>query len=155
MKKIYLMLILAISIISVSCTKDPIFGDHNGCKDPDPKQSCEAVIADEGPSDNVTTSAGTNVKNAWIEGNNLKLEIGYSGCNKHSFDMHWNKNQINIALYPNRTYLQLVDNNGEQFCQAYFQDTLCFDISKLKTGTHGEMLIKLQNHDEVGVTYKY
>lgn len=155
MKKLFLMLTLAAFVMAASCSKDINWDDDKTGGGKKPTTNCEAIMADEGPFDNITTSSGTKVVKAWMEGDNLKLEIGYSGCDKHTFDMHWDKNQVNPAIYPSQTTLQLVDNNGEQMCQAYFTDTLCFNVSQLKTGKHGAVNIKLQGFDDVNVMYEY
>ncbi len=152
MKKTFLILSMALSAFMFSCTRQL---DGTDDDDKKPRETCESVITDVSCGDNVTTSSGTNVMKAWIEGDNLKLEVGYSGCNKHTFDLYCDKNQVNPAIYPNQLVAKLADNNGEQFCQAYFTETLCFDISGLKTGKHGTVQIKLQNHDNVSVMYKY
>ena len=152
MKKIFLMLTLAVSVITASCTKD-IDWDDKDC-DRKPTKTCESLIDGEGASENVTSSAGSNVMKAWIEGDNLKLEVGYSGCDKHTFDLHLTDDVVENPKERSAIVLQLVDNNGEHMCQAYFQETLCFDISKLKVGSHGEVGLKLQNHD-VSLVYKY
>lgn len=159
MKKVFLMMTLGIGIISASCSKDPIFGDDpkgGGCFPEDPKTfACEAMMPEEAPAEKVTTAGGTNIMKAWIEGDNLKLEVGYSGCNKHTFDLHLTDDVIENTKAASSMVLQLADNNGEQFCQAYFQETLCFDISKLKVGSHGQVGISLQNHDNVNLVYTY
>jgi hypothetical protein len=157
MKKIFLMFTLALCVAAISCSKDPIFGDDNkgGCHGRDPKPtSCESVKVDTnaygGPID---CTMNENIKRAWIEGDNLKVEVAYSGCNQHDFDLTWNGAWLKSL--PAQAHVNLMDNTGEQMCDAYFTHTLCFDISQMRNGNSPRTIqIHLMGYME-DLAYKY
>src|SRR5687768_5810287 len=93
MKKVLLMVALAFSVAATSCCKEPVFGDDprdrcgNG-RDPKPT-ACEALKVDDGSSKIIDCLVNENIQRAWIEGDNLKIEVAYGGCNQHDFYLRW------------------------------------------------------------------
>ncbi|MGZ5244456.1 MAG: hypothetical protein ACXWDO_11985 [Bacteroidia bacterium] len=156
MKKVFLMFALALSVAASSCTKDPVFGDDpkGGCDGRDPKpSSCEALKVDTSGGDNIIDCINDEkIKRAWIEGDNLKIDVAYSGCNKHDFDLNWNGSFMKSN--PPQATVELTDNTGEQMCEAYFQHTLCFNISKLRDGGNGSVKVHLAGYMQ-DLEYKY
>lgn len=156
MKKVFLMLALAFSVAATSCYKDPIFGNDpdDGCGGRDPKPTtCEALQVDTSSGSNIIDCINNSmIKRAWIEGNNLKIEVAYSGCNQRDFDLSWSG--AFMKSNPPQATVELIDNTGEQMCQAYFQHTLCFDISKLKEGGNASVKVHLTGYMQ-DLEYKY
>lgn len=69
------------------------------------------------------------VTNGVFEDNCLTLVVGYSGCNAgHQIDLLTD----GIAAGTNPTTIKFrLDDRNEQLCQAYFLDTLVYDLSEL------------------------
>ncbi len=149
------MFTMAFAIAATSCTKDPIFGDDpkGGCGTKDPKPaSCEAMKVEEPNGKLIDCIANDQIKRAWIDGNNLKIEVAYGGCNEHDFDLRWDGSIMKSN--PPQVNLELLDNTGPQMCNAYFQHTICFDISKLKSAGSGSVKIHLNGYMQ-DLEYKY
>lgn len=92
-----------------------------------------------------TDNPSVHVLSAGIEGNLLKLSVGYSGCSKHEakdFSLTWNGNVM--ESYPARVYLY-IDESKKEMCQAYFITDLTFDISDLRKNNQGPLLIHIKD----------
>lgn len=84
---------------------------------------------------------GPSVQDAWIEGNCLKVKVGFSGCSSDisRFDLMWN-NMITNGVVN----LRVNDGLGDGItCEAYFIATLSFDLSTIKTRCPSQVTIYL------------
>lgn len=79
------------------------------------------------------TMQTVSIENVWQEGNNLKLFVAFSGCNFDAspINLHWD----GVIRNSNPAGIEFALGNmpAPQMCLAYFTDTLCVDISPLKT----------------------
>jgi hypothetical protein len=83
------------------------------------------------------------IESVWQEGNHLKLFVGFGGCNfdPSPINLHWDGN----LMKSNPAQIEFVLGNmpAPQMCNAYFTDTLCYDISSLKVyGKHYSLEVK-------------
>jgi hypothetical protein len=84
-----------------------------------------------------------SIENVWQEGNHLKLFVAFSGCNFDAspINLHWDGNLMKSN--PAQVEFALGNMPPSQMCTAYFTDTLCVDISRLKTfGNHFSLQVK-------------
>ncbi len=75
-------------------------------------------------------AAGINILEAKMEGTNLKMSIGYSGCSQNvkRFSLVGKSTSVNgLQQYE----LKVVDSSPEM-CLAYFTDNICFDLQTLR-----------------------
>lgn len=82
--------------------------------------------------DDINPSAGTvHVYNAYTEGNSLKLDVGFSGCNDDpsGIQLIWDGNAM--ESYPAKVTMTLT-TPGYTTCQAYHRRQICFDLSSMK-----------------------
>lgn len=121
--------------VELTCVRWNWCGTGNGCRDltitNDPK-----------------TSNGVQILNAVVEGNCLKLKVGFSGCSDHSdvFQMIWNGSYMKSL--PAQVNLVLHDPEP-QLCQAYFVKEVSYNLSKLKEGIAGPMNIRLEGWEKM------
>jgi hypothetical protein len=93
---------------------------------------------------NPGTAAGVSIKKVARDGNCLKIGVGYSGCasNKDKFTLDWNGNRMESL--PVKVGVSLGNlPPGPTTCAAYFEETLSFDLTKLKTSPNEKIVISL------------
>lgn len=110
-----------------------------------PVETCPKVVVDH-TNYGVT---GIQILESKIEGNLLKLKVGYSGCNmveNEDFSLSW-KGAF-MESNPPIARLQLFSPKVAKgnVCQAYFTNDLCFDLSTIKQPT-SSLIVKLQIGD--------
>lgn len=91
---------------------------------------------------NTLEAAGITILGAKMEGTNLKLNIGYSGCsqNKKRFSIVGKSTSVN----GEQSYVLKVIDNSPEMCLAYFTDDICFDLQTLRNPIKSSMVnIKL------------
>ncbi len=94
---------------------------------------------------------GVSILNAAIDGNCLRLKVGFGGCNDHSdvLQLVWDGTcmkslpaQVNLVVYDPQP----------QLCEAYFVKEVSYDLSKLKESIAGPMIIRLAGMEK-GIEY--
>lgn len=101
------------------------------------------------PAQNHRTPEKVSILSAFVQDNYLKTVIGYSGCNpRHEkISLHWDGSYAKSN--PPQVFFELGNLPEAQMCQAYFMDTLCFDISSInKLGSPMPVSIKLKGYDK-------
>ncbi len=82
-----------------------------------------------------------------ISDNCLTMKLGYSGCNAgHEFEMIGD-GTIGKSL-PIVTNFKFSDKN-QQLCEAYWTDTIQFDLTELKSFFRGEDKVRINFGDQV------
>jgi hypothetical protein len=66
-----------------------------------------------------------------MSGDDLVLEVGYSGCNLgHPVDLCWNG--LWIRTLPVQVDLQLDHDDLDEACDAYFSESHTFDLTAMR-----------------------
>ena len=72
------------------------------------------------------------LKKVWIEGTLMFLDISYSGgCKNHKWDLIFNG--MLAKSLPPKAVLFLNHDSGGDLCKKLILDTLCFNLSPLRT----------------------
>lgn len=110
-----------------------------GCPPPPPSE-CKPIVIGDDPH-TMPTNYPVNVLNAYIDGNCLKLKVGFSGCdaNTERINMMWDGMFSGLVAEAN---LVLVDNDP-QMCNAYFTKEVSFDLSPLKAQQQGSIVLNI------------
>ena len=97
-----------------------------GCAEPEEKPVDLADCrADEG--DGLEFEEG-----GYIEGDKLFLNVGYGGgCEEHEFTLCW-PSQSFMESNPVQTGLEVLHDANDDMCDAYFFDTIEFDLTPLR-----------------------
>lgn len=113
----------------------------------------------ETPTENVSTetiqsncpalSRGTAIQkdpiaemDAHLKENCLQLKLRYSGgCKEHYFDLYWDGTWMKSK--PAVAKLQLSHNSNEDMCEAIESEIHEFDISPLKVGESGQVIVEI------------
>ena len=106
--------------------------------------------------DNNQSSLQTTINEVVLNGNILKLSIGYTGgCTQHQFDLIGN-GMISKSLPPIRSIYLIHKTNEEESCKRAMYDTLYFDISNLAYQKSNGSVIKLNLADwKEQITYTF
>lgn len=110
-----------------------------------PSNGCGSLMI----SDSLSDDNSVHVLEAKIVGNKLKLRVGYSGCNEQpasNFNLYWSGDVQESLPLQTRIYLQAKER---QFCQAYFTQELCYDLSLLKSKHNQPIKVKIQDQEIV------
>ena len=94
------------------------------------------------------TSDPLTIQKATVKGNNLILEVSYSGgCKDHAFELSGNE-MISKSLPPIRSVRLIHKSNGDG-CEALLTQTLHFDISELayKKEAGSEIMLNIEGVD--------
>lgn len=90
--------------------------------------------------------------NPVIDGNFLKMDVGYSGCKKRTDDFVLIWNGVASKSLPPLITLTVVDSlTADAICEMYITDKLCFDLSLLKKeipGRENAVRINLKDYDK-------
>lgn len=88
-----------------------------------------------------------------IKGDILSLVVRYSGgCETHIFDLFADP-RIMKSMPPQQNIVLKHDANGDK-CRALITDTLSFDLSPIKIGDEGKIILRLYETEE-RITYSY
>jgi len=110
-----------------------------------PQKGCESLLM----GDSLSDDNSVHVLEATIVGSQLKLLVGYSGCGvkpASNFDLFWDGNLQESMPLQTRLYLNA---KQQEFCQAYFTQELCYDISMLKSMQNGPVKIHIQDKEVI------
>lgn len=100
-----------------------------------------------------TTGAEYSVKEASTGGDILQLVVSYSGgCEDHEFTLF--TNGAMMKSMPPQMNLTLSHNNNGDTCRGLLTDTLAFDLSKIRAGKEGTIILRLRNYDSK-IVYTY
>lgn len=112
---------------------------------------CNKSLVIRASSDTVQT---VQVIDAWQEGDFVKVFIGFSGCDFDAspISLHWNGVIRNSQ--PAGITFELGNMPAPQMCQAYFVDTLCVDLHKLKPFGK-EFSLNIKGLDKPGIPIKF
>ena len=94
------------------------------------------------------------LEDAYITGEKLFIEVGYSGgCKEHEFTLIWP--EVITMIYPPQFSVSLSHDGNGDLCEAFLRDTLEFDLTKnplgisVKKKKKGEVtLINASQEDE-------
>lgn len=93
------------------------------------------------------------ILDAKISGETLSITVQYSGgCEKHEFDLFGNG--IYMKSLPPQTSVILVHKANNDKCRSLIEKVIEFDVSNLKYGKSGPVMINLQNYDKK-IQYDY
>lgn len=95
-----------------------------------------------------------SVLNAAQNGNYLKIQLGYSGCNfdEKPINLYWDGNISKTN--PASLTLKLINQPRPQNCLAYFTAETCFDLSPFKT-FGSTLLITIEGYKDSPVTIRF
>ena len=107
-----------------------------------PEETCRLLLKSRTPD-----GMPLRVENAWVEGQNIKLAVGYSGCGRRpqDFQLYWTGDVMESM--PVQTSLLLRDNLDGATCDMYVTDTLCFDVTPLHEINEREVILRLNDRD--------
>ena len=115
--------------------------------DTKPIDTCPKIVID--PTD--YESRFIQILESEMDGNLLKVKVGYSGCNmveNADFTLSW-KGEV-AESNPSQARLQLFSPKVAEgnVCQAYFTNDLCFDVSAVKAQTSsGRVRLQIGDHE--------
>lgn len=137
----YLIVLLILLVISSSC---------GTIKDTDQQPAgievmAQKAIIGEPSKDNPLTE----ISNAELDGNILKLTVAYSGgCEDQVFDLVGN--EMIIKSFPPKRNMTLVRDSKGDACREYITKELLFDLTELsyqkKNGS--EIILQLNGYDK-------
>jgi hypothetical protein len=107
-----------------------------GCPPPPPVDCRPLVIGDDPRT--LPANFLINVLDAYIDGNCLKLKVGFSGCDASTdrISLTWD------GIFDGDANLALVDD-APQMCNAYFTQEVSYDLSALKAQDQGNINIHI------------
>jgi hypothetical protein len=110
----------------------------------------EIVINTDGT---MPESASVNILKADVQGDLLKLTVQYGGgCEKHIFTLY--TNGMYMKSLPPQMSMQLHHEDNDDRCRALITETIAIDISSIRYGNKGPLIIRLQDYKET-ITYAY
>ena len=149
MKKLLLFFAISSLFVATACDKFPPVPPIDPGDPGNEPELCEPIVGSITPG---ILPGGcvinSNIQKGWIEGDYLKIYTTYSGCGIHEFDLNWDANYEPAGL-------TLVDLTGEEMCDAYFEHTLCFDLTQLRTAEHGSVKLNLEGYAGSDLVYAY
>ena len=87
-----------------------------------------------------------------MNGDNLEIEVSYAGgCEDHVFDLSWSGTYL--KSHPAQVVLDLRHNAHGDMCEAYITETVVIDVSELKQGDSGHLVLRVD--DQASVHYKW
>jgi hypothetical protein len=149
--KSYILFTAALILFSCSNAKKMSQKMENNSNSVNPSEMKIALLGDNNQS-----SLQTTINEVVLNGNILKLSIGYTGgCTQHQFDLIGNE-MISKSLPPIRSINLIHKTNEEESCKRAMYDTLYFDISNLAYQKSNGSVIKLNLADwKEQITYTF
>ena len=105
-------------------------------------QNCKALIVDADLFQRSfrTPQLSYNIDTAFIDGQTLKIDIGYDGgCGEHDFNFIWDGSRLQNT--PPVFRLVLRHENAGETCGRQLKSTLCFSMKDF-AGEHGQLQIQ-------------
>ena len=149
--KSYILFTAALILFSCSNAKKMSQKMENNSNSVNPSEMKIALLGDNNQS-----SLQTTINEVVLNGNILKLSIGYTGgCTQHQFDLIGNE-MISKSLPPIRSINLIHKTNEEESFKRAMYDTLYFDISNLAYQKSNGSVIKLNLADwKEQITYAF
>jgi hypothetical protein len=114
------------------------------------EKRAEIVINTDGT---MPESASVNILKADVQGDLLKLTVQYGGgCEQHIFTLY--TNGMYMKSLPPQISMQLHHEDNDDRCRALITETIAIDISSIRHGNKGPLIIRLQDYKET-ITYAY
>jgi len=113
--------------------------------DPNPNPGCVPLVVGDDVKYPTEPGGPVHIESAFIEGNCLKMKIGFSGCdgNEARIAMTWDGNFS--GLTPTVTLVPV--DMEPQLCNAYFLKDVSYDLSALRASDQGTITIHIEGWD--------
>jgi len=128
---------------------------HNNDTTQKTTDDCRLVALDK--SFDYNSDRKVMFENPVIDGDFLRVVVGYSGCGKRTNDFRLVWNGSWAESMPPYVKVAFDDTLTGPTCEMYIRETLCFDLSPLKYGgpsAKGSVRVALANHP-TELLYKY
>ncbi|MCL1594332.1 MAG: hypothetical protein M3132_08285, partial [Actinomycetia bacterium] len=127
------------------------FGIYPGpCWDPPPPIPSEVVLTDLSPDE--IDQDFYHLISAQLDGESFSIRVGYSGCSPdHPFTLYAGRRFMESM--PVQTWMLLAHDDRDEFCLAYFEETLTFDLGPIQDahiedyGAPGIVLIRFRDFE--------
>jgi protein involved in sex pheromone biosynthesis len=160
MKRNFILLLVAGMTILAACKnkKESVVTSAENVDQENPTQVekpqttvTESVVIDRGGE--FPQGDAVKILKAGIKGDQLQLTVQYGGgCESHAFTLY--SNGMYMKSLPPKVSIQLYHNANGDKCRAFITENIVIDISALKYGDKGPLILLLSDYSE-SITYAY
>lgn len=117
------------------------------------KVNSSGVIKQEGyslPEDNASFTVESHV----LKGDMLTLTVSFSGgCENHDFTGYFNG--MFLKSMPPKANLLIHHNNNGDACRSVVTEKITFDLTNMRYGTKGPLIVQIPGYEKGPIEYKY
>ncbi len=96
---------------------------------------------------------GYNIESIELKGDEIYISVNYSGgCEEHEFTLFADP-RIMKSMPPQQNIVLKHNSNGDK-CRAHISETHVFNLSPIKIGEEGVIVLRLFEYEET-ITYTY